>query len=81
MTLQIIESAVEGMNKPSLPIYNLCLNRLGVAPHEAIFLDDMAPNLQTAKSAGIYSIKVSHLVPGHIRYAKEKSYTCLKINL
>jgi len=54
----IIESAVEGLHKPLMPIYNLCLNRLGVAANEAIFLDDMNPNLQMAKSMGILSIKV-----------------------
>lgn len=54
----IVESAVEGMNKPQPPIYNLCLNKLGVSANQAIFLDDINSNLLTARSAGILAIKV-----------------------
>nr|CAB3219669.1 acyl-CoA dehydrogenase family member 10 [Phallusia mammillata] len=54
----VVESAVEGMNKPQPVIYNLCLNRLRVQPSEAIFLDDMLPNILAAKSLGIHTIKV-----------------------
>uniref|UniRef100_H2Z027 Acyl-CoA dehydrogenase family member 10 n=1 Tax=Ciona savignyi TaxID=51511 RepID=H2Z027_CIOSA len=54
----IVESAVVGMHKPKFPIYNYCLSKLNVKPEEAIFLDDMQPNLVAAKSLGIHTIKV-----------------------
>jgi len=54
----VVESAVEGMNKPQLPIYKLCLNKLGVSADQAIFLDDINSNLVAARSAGILAIKV-----------------------
>lgn len=46
------------MNKPQLPIYKLCLNKLGVSADQAIFLDDIESNLVAARSAGILAIKV-----------------------
>lgn len=36
----------------------LCLDRLGIAPEEAIYVGDSAEDVQMAKAAGVYSIAV-----------------------
>ncbi|XP_008068444.1 acyl-CoA dehydrogenase family member 10 [Carlito syrichta] len=55
----IVESCLEGVCKPDPRIYKLCLERLGLQPSESIFLDDLGPNLKTATSLGIRTIKVN----------------------
>jgi len=54
----VIESAVEGLRKPDPRIYELALARLGVAAHEAVFLDDIGGNLKPARALGMTTIKV-----------------------
>ncbi|GAB1290126.1 Acyl-CoA dehydrogenase family member 10 [Apodemus speciosus] len=54
----VVESCVEGICKPDPRIYQLCLQRLSLQPSEAIFLDDLGPNLKAASSLGIRTIKV-----------------------
>ncbi|XP_046584444.1 acyl-CoA dehydrogenase family member 10-like [Haliotis rubra] len=54
----IVESCVEGVRKPDPRIYHTCLERLKVAPAQAIFLDDIGTNLKQAKELGIRTIKV-----------------------
>ena len=49
---------MEGVRKPEQPIYHLVLERLGVEPSEAVFLDDIGSNLKTASEMGISTIKV-----------------------
>lgn len=56
--LQVVESAVAGINKPSHIIYKLCLNKLGTSAEDTVFLDDMDANICAAKSLDIHSIKV-----------------------
>ncbi|XP_028711466.1 acyl-CoA dehydrogenase family member 10 isoform X1 [Peromyscus leucopus] len=56
----VVESCLEGVCKPDLRIYQLCLQRLNLQPSEAIFLDDLGPNLKAAASLGIHTIKVDH---------------------
>jgi len=53
-----VESSVEGLRKPDPRIYELTLTRLEVAPHEAIFLDDIGANLKPARALGLTTIKV-----------------------
>lgn len=55
---QVVESCLEGVCKPDPRIYQLCLQRLGLQPSEAIFLDDLGQNLKAAASLGIHTIKV-----------------------
>ncbi len=55
----IVESAVEGMRKPDPRIYELTCARLGVAPSEAVFLDDIGSNLKPARALGMATIKVT----------------------
>ncbi|HMI93437.1 MAG TPA: HAD family phosphatase [Polyangiales bacterium] len=53
-----VESAREGMRKPDPRIYQLVCDRLGVAPAEAVFLDDIGENLKAARALGMATIKV-----------------------
>lgn len=54
----VVESCLEGVCKPDPRIYQLCLQRLGLQPSEAILLDDLGQNLKAAASLGINTIKV-----------------------
>jgi putative hydrolase of the HAD superfamily len=54
----VVESAVEGLRKPDPRIYRLVLERLAVAPGEAVFLDDIGRNLKPARTLGMHTIKV-----------------------
>lgn len=44
------------MVKPEPGIYRLCLEGLGVAPEEALFLDDRPDNIQAARELGIHGL-------------------------
>ncbi|MFQ5615598.1 MAG: HAD family hydrolase [Anaerolineales bacterium] len=52
----IIVSAEEGVVKPDPRIYHLTLERMGVEPHEAVFIDDRSHNVAAAREVGIHSI-------------------------
>jgi len=54
----VVESAVEGVRKPDVRIYELTLSRLDVTPSEAVFLDDLGTNLKPARAMGMTTIKV-----------------------
>lgn len=54
----VVESAVEGLRKPDPRIYELTLDRLGVRPASAVFLDDLGINLKPARALGMTTIKV-----------------------
>src|SRR5438094_2643773 len=54
-----IESAVVGVRKPDPVIFHLACDRAGIAPAEAIFLDDIGANLKTARALGMTTIKVA----------------------
>jgi putative hydrolase of the HAD superfamily len=54
----VVESSIEGIRKPNPEIYRLTCNRLGVAPEEALFLDDLGINLKPARAMGMRTIKV-----------------------
>ena len=49
----IVVSGDERMVKPDLPIYRLALDRFGVAPATAVFIDDRAENVAGAAAAGM----------------------------
>jgi putative hydrolase of the HAD superfamily len=49
-------SGDEGMAKPDPAAYNSTLKRLGVLPHEAIFIDDTIGHVKAAQSLGIHAI-------------------------
>ena len=53
---QVIISAEVGLMKPDERIFHLALERLGVPPGEAVFVDDFAQNVDGARSAGLHAI-------------------------
>ncbi|XP_057314737.1 acyl-CoA dehydrogenase family member 10-like isoform X2 [Hydractinia symbiolongicarpus] len=55
----VVESCVEKLRKPNPAIYQLALDRLQVAPSEAVYLDDIGVNLKAAKVLGMETIKVN----------------------
>jgi len=54
-----IESSVVGLRKPDPRIYELACSELGVAPGQAVFLDDIGSNLKTARALGMQTLKVT----------------------
>ena len=48
-----IYSCEVGMVKPEAEIYQLCCQRLGYAPEQALFLDDKKPNVEGARRVGL----------------------------
>lgn len=54
---EIIISSEVGVAKPDPRIYNITLERLGVAPQEAIFVDDFPDNVEGALRLGIHAIR------------------------
>jgi len=51
-----INSADVGLRKPDPAIFRLVLDRLGVQPAEAVFLDDLPSNVAAATTAGLHAI-------------------------
>jgi len=49
-------SAQVGLMKPAPAIYRLTLERLGVAPHEAVFIDDNPANVEAAAALGLHAV-------------------------
>jgi putative hydrolase of the HAD superfamily len=52
----VIISAEVGMRKPDPAIFELSVSRLGVAPQEAIFVDDHPGHLKAAVEAGMTTV-------------------------
>jgi glucose-1-phosphatase len=52
----MVISAEAGMMKPDERIYRLALEQLGVAPEEAIFVDDFRRNVEGARQVGLQAI-------------------------
>lgn len=53
----IIISAEVGLAKPDLRIYQLALERLGVLPDEAVFIDDVLINVHAAHQVGLHAFQ------------------------
>lgn len=53
---EVVLSAEVGMVKPDPDIYLLTCERLGVEPHEVVFVDDSEHNLESARSLGVKTI-------------------------
>jgi putative hydrolase of the HAD superfamily len=53
----IVYSHEEGMKKPDRRIYENACRRLGVEPHEAVFLDDTPECVEGARRAGMHAIR------------------------
>lgn len=54
----VIDSSAVGMRKPDPRIFRLALDELGVAPAEAVFLDDAPGNVAAAVALGMRAILV-----------------------
>jgi putative hydrolase of the HAD superfamily len=53
-------SGDEGMIKPDPAVYHATLNRLGILPHEAVFIDDTIGHVKAAQSLGIHGIEFTN---------------------
>jgi putative hydrolase of the HAD superfamily len=53
----VVDSAFVGMRKPDPAIYELTLERLGVAAEECVFVDDLEPNCETARNLGMRAVR------------------------
>jgi putative hydrolase of the HAD superfamily len=54
----VIESSVVGVRKPDPAFYEIALEKIGIEPQEAVFLDDLGVNLKPARALGMTTIKV-----------------------
>jgi len=52
-----VNSAYVGLRKPDPAIFHLTLDQLGVAPQQAVFLDDSLRNVDSARELGIHTIQ------------------------
>ncbi len=54
----VCQSSELGIRKPEPTFYRVACERVGVAPDEAVFLDDLGVNLKPARALGMHTIKV-----------------------
>lgn len=54
----VLESSQLGVRKPNPAIYQMACERLGIAPTDAVYLDDLGINLKPARALGMRTIKV-----------------------
>ena len=54
----VIESSEVGIRKPQPEIYQLACDKLGMAPAQCVFLDDLGINLKPARALGMGTVKV-----------------------
>ena len=54
----VIESSQVGVRKPDPAIYQMACDKLGVAPSDCVFLDDLGINLKPARAMGMGTVKV-----------------------
>lgn len=52
----VVDSGFVGVRKPDPRIYELTLDRLGVAPEAALFVDDMEINCDAARALGMQAV-------------------------
>lgn len=53
----VFESSRLGVRKPEPAFFERCCTQLGIAPHEAVFIDDLGINLRPARELGMTTIK------------------------
>lgn len=54
----VIESSKVGARKPEPRFFELVCSHLGIAPEQAVYLDDLGTNLRPARAMGMHTIKV-----------------------
>jgi len=52
----VVDSGFEGVRKPDPRIYEVTLDRLGVKPQAALFVDDMEVNCDAARELGMQTV-------------------------
>jgi epoxide hydrolase-like predicted phosphatase len=52
----VVISGEVGLRKPEPEIYRLAADRLGLAPEECVFVDDLAPNVRGAAQVGMVGV-------------------------
>ena len=52
----VVYSHEIGMSKPDPRVYRLACARLGVRPHETVFVDDAEPNVVAARATGCHTV-------------------------
>jgi putative hydrolase of the HAD superfamily len=52
----VVDSGFEGVRKPEPAIYELTLERLGVAAEAVLFLDDLEVNCDAARALGMQAV-------------------------
>jgi putative hydrolase of the HAD superfamily len=52
----VVDSGFEGVRKPDPRIYEVTLDRLGVAPEATLFVDDMEINCDAARELGMQAV-------------------------
>ncbi|MFL5816749.1 MAG: HAD family hydrolase [Conexibacter sp.] len=52
----VVDSGFEGVRKPDPRIYEVTLDRLGIAPEATLFLDDMEINCDAARALGMQAV-------------------------
>ncbi|MBT5156963.1 MAG: HAD-IA family hydrolase [Rhodobiaceae bacterium] len=60
----VIESSEVGVRKPDPAIYQMACDKLGVAPSDCVFLDDLGINLKPARAMGMGTVKVVSAAQG-----------------
>ncbi len=53
----ILVSGQEKLKKPDLRIYQLLIDRYGVEPSGALFIDDIPENVESARAAGLHAVR------------------------
>ena len=66
----MVISAEVGVKKPDPRIYQISLERLGVVPQEAVFVDDFIENVEAARQQGMYAVHFQD--PEDAQFALEK---------
>lgn len=61
----VVISGEVGLRKPDPRIYHLALDRVGVRPEQAVFVDDATPNTEAAEALGMHAIR--HTDPAETR--------------
>lgn len=54
----VVDSSAVGVRKPDPAIYHHTLAELGVEPHQAVFVDDTAVNVEAAVELGMHGVVV-----------------------
>jgi putative hydrolase of the HAD superfamily len=68
----IADSSALGVRKPNASIYQYALKQLGIAPSEALFLDDYQANIEAANKLGLRGFVVEGPIENTITWVEEQ---------